>query len=86
MQEQRCNNLIKVLFLVLDQLNIEQPLIHLRRPLKKRRVLGRIVQDMNYDKYNDVEQDEEGGHGPELKVGKEAVLNHVEIVLVPLFG
>ena len=86
MQEERGHNLIKVLFLVLDKLNVEQPLIHLGGPLEKRRILGRFVQDVNDQENCNIEQDEKAGHGHELKVGKESVLDHVEIILVPLLG
>ncbi len=78
--------MIKVLFLVFDKLNIKQPLIHLSGPLKKRRILGGIVQDMNDEENSNIEQDKKAGHGHELKVGKEAIFDHVKIMFVPLFS
>ncbi len=39
---------------------------------------------MNGNEDHDVEQDEERGHGEGLEVGEEAVLDHVEVVLVLL--
>jgi hypothetical protein len=85
-QEERGHHLIKVLFLVFDKFNVKQPLIHLGGPLEKRRILGGFVQDVNDEENCNIEQDEKAGHGHELKVGKEAVLDHVEIILVPLLG
>jgi hypothetical protein len=69
---------------VLDKLNVEQPLIHLSGPLKKRRILGGIVQYVDDEENCNIEEDEKGGHGHELKVGKEAILDHVKIMFVPL--
>lgn len=55
-------------------------------PLEEGVVAGGVVEDVNDDEDGDVEGDEEGGHGEELEVGEEAVLYHVEVVLVVLLS
>lgn len=61
-QEQRGQNLIKILLIMLDKFDIKKPLIHLSRPLEEGVKSRGIVQDVYGNEDEDVNQEQEGRH------------------------